>query len=335
MKRRCALVLLVMTAACGETPERPVSGVFEAARSCAAPITPEGRNPDGRHLKEGRRFRAVAVAGDPPSRYRVAVKRAEETACRWVDAACGAFTPSQPPVRRAHTLALSWQPAFCESRTGQGKAECKSQTPQRPDAGRLSLHGLWPQHDDYCGVPAETVCLDHDPSRWPELPKVDLTPALRSRLEAWMPGAAAHESARGPKTSAFHLHEWWKHGTCYDGDAQRYFDRSLDYLAQVDAGAFGALLKARLADGGAIAPEEAYQAVERDFGPAARDRVLFTCWDLKDDGRYFFGEIWLSLDGEADPEASVKTLIQTAPPLTRRSSHECDRPFIVDPAGLQ
>src|SRR3546814_10932851 len=49
-------------------------------------------------------------------------------------------------------LAVSWQPAFCETRPA--KPECVTQDEDRFDASHFALHGLWPQPrgNVYCGV---------------------------------------------------------------------------------------------------------------------------------------------------------------------------------------
>src|SRR3546814_5265076 len=49
-------------------------------------------------------------------------------------------------------LAVSWQPAFCETRPA--KPECVTQDEDRFDASHFALHGLWPQPrgNVSCGV---------------------------------------------------------------------------------------------------------------------------------------------------------------------------------------
>ncbi len=85
---------------------------------------------------------------------------------RWVAVDCGTIdgaqaAPPAPPSRPQasgpkprYTLAVSWQPAFCEARTRT--PECRSQTPGRFDASHFSLHGLWPEpyENVFCGVSA-------------------------------------------------------------------------------------------------------------------------------------------------------------------------------------
>ena len=125
-----------------------------------------------------------------------------------------------------HLLALSWQPAFCETRPG--KAECR-----QLNAGelpvtetQLSVHGLWPQPEGnvYCGVPAGARRARQGVAvgRPAGARRSTTTPARRSRVA--MPGTA----------SFLERHEWIKHGTCHRGagGADEYFD---DTLALADA----------------------------------------------------------------------------------------------------
>jgi ribonuclease T2 len=119
-----------------------------------------------------------------------------------------------------HVLAVSWQPAFCETRPRL--PECRSQTADRFDASNFALHGLWPQprSQAYCGVDERTVAQDKR-RRWRDLPWERLDDDLWSRLRQAMPGTR----------SGLHKHEWIKHGTCYDGaGAAEYFEDSLKLL---------------------------------------------------------------------------------------------------------
>jgi ribonuclease T2 len=109
-------------------------------------------------------------------------------------------------------LALSWQPAFCE--TKPTKIECRDQSADSFEAGNLALHGLWPQprDNDYCGVSPEVEQIDQA-KRWDELPPVALSAETRKALAEQMPGYASN----------LHLHEWYKHGTCYSNSPEEYF----------------------------------------------------------------------------------------------------------------
>ncbi|MCZ7673246.1 MAG: hypothetical protein M5U34_42080 [Chloroflexi bacterium] len=94
-----------------------------------------------------------------------------------------------------YVLALSWQPAFCESQSR--KPECASQTRDRYDATNFVLHGLWPnQADDpshsfaYCAQPSALVSADKA-GEWCELPDLALSTAVAHDLSLYMPGVAS------------------------------------------------------------------------------------------------------------------------------------------------
>jgi len=123
-------------------------------------------------------------------------------------------------------LAISWQPGFSESRPGI--PECRTQTPERYDASRFSLHGLWPQPGNrtYCSVsPAE---MRRDATRrWKRLESLQLPADMRQRLEKVMPGTLSY----------LHRHEWIKHGTCYADTPENYYRDSLLLIDQINASA--------------------------------------------------------------------------------------------------
>jgi len=106
----------------------------------------------------------------------------------------------------AYTLALSWEPTFCEGKPAA--PECASQSSNRFDASNLALHGLWPDRDGnashvygYCGADAAEQALDR-PATWCRLPEPTLSAETRGALAAAMPGAA----------SCLDRHEWVRHG---------------------------------------------------------------------------------------------------------------------------
>src|SRR5438552_1569673 len=77
---------------------------------------------------------------------------------RWVKVSCGhlsgssaATAPAAPGAqgkpagsgKPEYVFALSWQSAFCETKSN--KTECRAQNPNEFDATNFTLHGLWPQ----------------------------------------------------------------------------------------------------------------------------------------------------------------------------------------------
>lgn len=191
--------------------EEPMAGTFRAGRSCEALVSIRKDTNPG-HVITGPGITYVLLAGNQKkaTHYRIVIPDADPPE-RWVPAACGKVMPPAPgtpdaaappaqqakPVSRDYVLALSWQPAFCE--TSSQKRECRWQTAQRYDANYLSLHGLWPQPASlaYCDLP-DTVRRAGEGGRWKDIPPVDLSLSTRADLERMMPGSQ----------SLLERHEW-------------------------------------------------------------------------------------------------------------------------------
>src|SRR5262245_55310978 len=95
----------------------------------------------------------------------------------------------ETPSFSHYVLALSWQPAFCE--THDNKPECRAMDGADFAAGNLALHGLWPSDTptdgpSYCGVSA-SIRPDDEPARWCELPQTELSAVTRASLQHVMP----------------------------------------------------------------------------------------------------------------------------------------------------
>jgi ribonuclease T2 len=217
--------------------------------------------------------------------------------------------------RTQYVLAISWQPAFCETRPN--RPECETQTNDRFDAGNFALHGLWPQprSRDYCGVDARTVEQDED-GDWAELPEPELSPGLREELETVMPGTQ----------SALDRHEWIKHGTCYEGDAEAYFQDSIDMLKAINSSEVRELFSEAI--GEQLTQEEVRSAFDKAFGTGAGERVRLACTD--DDGRRLINELTVGLTGDIDGPESFSDRIMAARP----TDGGCNG-GIVDPVGEQ
>ncbi|GHD61837.1 hypothetical protein GCM10017083_49750 [Thalassobaculum fulvum] len=214
----------------------------------------------------------------------------------------------------ALVLAVSWQPAFCETRPE--KPECTSQTADRYDASHLSLHGLWPEPRDnvYCGVGAAVRATD-EAGRWQDLPAIGLTEATRTGLERAMPGSR----------SFLHRHEWIKHGTCYGTSPETYFADSLRLLAELNASAVRALLADGI--GRVVTGRAVRKRFDAAFGAGAGNRVELICRRVG--ARRLLVEMRIGLAGPVTENRSLAELLAGAP----------DRPpgcgsGIVDRAGI-
>lgn len=215
-----------------------------------------------------------------------------------------------------YVLALSWQPAFCETRPD--RPECVSQTRERFDAANFSLHGLWPQprRKAYCKVDPDQIALDKA-GKWKELKPIALEPATRAELDRVMPGTQ----------SGLELHEWLRHGTCYhNASAQQYFADSLALMRALNASSVRALFAANI--GKEITANAIQLAFDEAFGADAGKRIRILC--KRDGSRRIITEITLGLTGELRDESGLAQLIAAAPP----TSTGCPG-GIVDAPGFQ
>jgi len=195
-------------------------------------------------------------------------------------------------------LAVSWQPAFCETRPE--KPECTSQTEDRFDASHFALHGLWPQPREnvYCDVPAAVRNLD-EAGRWQALPALALTEATRAALDRMMPGSR----------SALDRHEWIKHGSCYSADAERYFADSLRLLDELNRSAVRDLFTGAI--GEALSARDIRAAFDEAFGDGAGRRVHVACRRVG--FRRLIVELTVNLAGPITADRGLATLLRDAP----------------------
>ncbi len=269
--------------------------------------------------------------------FQMAVPGAPVTADRWVHVDCGVHVvkadtatdsgPSGPVVvnpppgteSEHHLLALSWQPAFCESRPG--KTECK----QLNDGllpvteTQLSIHGLWPQPrgNDYCGVPKALINLDKA-RRWSELPEVPLDPETREALEVAMPGTA----------SFLERHEWIKHGTCHlgAGGADEYYRDTLILTDAINNSAIGDFFAEHV--GAEVHTQEIRDKFDEVFGAGAGQRVQFQC--AGDGGRTLIQELKIHMRGVIAEDADPSELLLAGDTVSLGCSSG-----VIDPSGLQ
>ena len=251
------------------------------------------------------------------SHYRIRTDNGD----RWVATSCGdRVVRAAPtgPVAAGYVLALSLQPAFCESTAGRGKIECATQTADRYDASHLSLHGLWPQPRDnvHCGVAAADLDNDRSSTTWERLPAVELSPETRRRLDRVMPGTR----------SGLDRHEWIKHGTCYAGTQEAYFAASVRLVDEINATAVPTLFAAHV--GREIEADAIRAAFDAAFGPGAGERVTVGCHS--DGDRRLIRELLIGLAGTISPGTRIGDLMRAAPPRPDGCPGG-----IVDPVGLQ
>jgi ribonuclease T2 len=257
-------------------------------------------NPGNIRLIPQQTYPVVGKNRDDASHYLLRIENAEPPT-RWVPVQCGqllgASAPVNPinPVNQDYLLALSWQPSFCE--TKPDKSECRSQTAQRFDATNLVLHGLWPQ-GLYCNVSSEIKELDQ-PETWSELPPIDLSEETRNALATKMPGFA----------SSLHLHEWYKHGTCYSDSPEEYFQESIALLDQVNSSSVRNLFASRI--GNFLSSNEIREQFDEAFNEGAGSKVQVQCKrDIDEDRDNMVVELQINLKGDIQPDTPIATLLE-------------------------
>ena len=209
---------------------------------------------------------------------------------------CGMALPAETE-ESSYVLALSWQPAFCESDNGAGKTECRWLDVGDWAASHFTLHGLWPTADrngdgrmdvadDYCLPPesrARAVALDK--SDWRNLPAVTLPSDLQQRLSVVMPGTA----------SRLERHQWIKHGTCSGLSAPRYFAAGVALTEAVAGTELGSFISARMGED--VARGDVLAALAAEFGKSSTRALQLIC--RKDEGVSVLSELRLRLRANA------------------------------------
>jgi ribonuclease T2 len=300
-----AVSLLTITAASAQIA---VTGAFKASKACPAlQSIRNGTNPGDVKLELGQSYPLIAKNKQDATHYLVAIDGASPRE-RWVEVGCGdvggATTPTPTPTSAGgggatatHVLDVSWEPAFCE---GHGeKAECQRETEQSFEATHFSLHGLWPQPKGhyYCGV--DRTLKDADKrNHWGDLPEPDLSAATRDRLAAVMPGVL----------SGLERHEWIKHGTCYGGDANTYFNRAAELAEQLNASAARELFAGKI--GQSVSLADIRGAFDAAFGAGAGARVVVDCPPNSGE----VSELVIYLAGDVNGSAPLADLIHAAAP---------------------
>jgi ribonuclease T2 len=290
-----------------------------------------------------RAYNMIARNATPGTHWQIRIPGAPVTESRWVPMSCGVFAPKSAlviaggapgpgpapgnglaPDSIEYVLAASWQPAFCASPAGRNKAECLSQTADRFDATHFSLHGLWP--DDLDDKQIFPCYCDRGPPRscrgtQARDTSIALSQAVMSELQVVMPGMQ----------SGLHLHEWPKHGACYEDDKtgadadatpDEYFTEVLALMRQLNASPVRALFAEHL--GKVLSREEIEAAFDQAFGTGAAERVIIKC--NGSGANAVISELWIGLKGDITATSDLASLILAAPPAaTATNDRSCAR----------
>ncbi len=324
-------------------PATTLDGYFIALKSCQAFHSKNKQTNPGDVKTTEMMAYVVKALNKPNGDYlQIVVPDAPVVEERWVSVSCGVHVvdAQQAAVDSAsfdnaemkpttsltsstesseNVLALSWQPAFCESKPN--KAECKALNKGRLPITeqQLSIHGLWaqPRSNVYCGVPKSIQALDKD-RRWDQLPELELSDNVKEDLGIAMPGTA----------SLLERHEWIKHGTCHRGvgGAEEYYADTLAVTQRINDSVVAEFLASQV--GELVSTQTIRDKFDEAFGAKTGERVQFHCGS--DQGRVLLQELTIHLSGTIDEDANIGALMRAA----KSVSLGCPE-GVIDPAGLQ
>jgi len=297
----------------------PLEGYLIAEQNCPAfHSIKKSTNPGDITLTKGMAYAVTGKNKSNATHYLIEIEGTEVNR-RWVETSCGKLLidckqktlfKSKPAAQHTYLLAVSWQPAFCQ--THQQKPECSSQTPERYDAKHFALHGLWPQPrgNAYCNVGSKEKAIDRN-KHWHLLAPLNLSDQLFENLLVVMPGVASH----------LHRHEWIKHGTCYSHSPETYYKHSLLLMDQLNQSAVRDFMVDNI--GKSVTTAAIRSQFDAAFGEGTGDKVNVRC------KKGMIEELWINLQGEIDEETPMSTLLKAA----QSAKASCDE-GLVDPAGF-
>jgi len=212
-------------------------------------------------------------------------------------------------------LAASWQPAFCESNSGEGKKECVTETNDRFDATHFTLHGLWPQPrgNYYCMVSANDKHNDEN-HNWDNLPEPALSSQARTELDKIMPGTQSN----------LQRHEWIKHGTCFGTGPEAYFRTAESLIGQLNNSELQRLVANNV--GKEVGTADLQSAFEQTFGSGSAGALSIEC--SKDGGRTLISGISINLQGVLDQATKLQSVLD----LSQHPKPQCTQ-GVIDPVG--
>jgi len=221
-----------------------------------------------------------------------------------------------------YVLALSWQPAFCE--TQPTKEECETQAAGRFDANNFALHGLWPNiigDDDhtysYCDV-TQGVIQQDKAGDWCNMPQLSLSDSVWQDLTVSMPGTA----------SCLENHEWYKHGVCAGMSPEAYFALTNALVTRFAETDFNHYVAGRIGDD--VARRDLLSQFDAEFGDGASDFLSLRCTKLNGVSLLTEIQIMLQLDLATLDDFTTLFPDERIPP-----AGNCPQTFKVDQVGLR
>ncbi|MFV1984823.1 MAG: ribonuclease T [Thiohalomonadales bacterium] len=304
------------------------TGTFTATKTCQAYVSKSKRsNPDKTQLKIKKKytiFEANRVVN--PEWYRIRVQDANPVE-RWVLKACGAVnitgggnTPvdgkkcQTAGLEDSYKLALSWQPAFCE--THRDKPECSITSVKTYQARNFTLHGLWPNKKS-CGT-GYGFCgeVKSKPGDFCDYPILSLITEVRNELELVMPSAKSG--------SCLQRHQWYKHGTCQTKwSIDGYNTIAIDLARQFNESGIAYFISRNI--GKQVSEADFFKRVNCSLGANAHKRLNIKCKNGN------LVDIYINLPVDIKKGENLAELL-------KRSGEDfksnCNGSFKIDPIGF-
>lgn len=311
----------------------PISGKITATQTCEAYVSKNKRtNPDHTRLVVKQEyFIFEANKSTNPDWYRVRIQSARPPE-RWVSINCGTVklasggggglggggqreTCNTPGLEDSFVLALSWQPAFCD--THRNKPECRIDDKKSYQARNFTLHGLWPnkascgKNYGYCGE------VRNSPGDFCDYPMLPLFTEVRAELGVVMPSAAAG--------SCLQRHEWFKHGTCQlDWSMDKYFETAVELTKQFNESGIAYYVSRNI--GKTVSEKDFINKVDCAQGAGAHKRLELTCKSGN------LVDVYIHLPGTIKQSDDLGMLLQQA---QGNFKSNCGGQFKIDPIGFQ
>lgn len=320
-------VLLLFSVSCWASTA--ATGTITATVGCEAYVSKNKRtNPDHTKLVIDQTYTVFEVnRASNPGWYRIRVQDVNPKE-RWVAKHCGTIDVeigtggrveptnacNTPGLEDSYKLALSWQPAFCE--THRDKPECRVTDRKSYQARNFTLHGFWPNKKScgtrygYCGE------VRSKPGHFCDYPALSLITEVRSSLEEVMPSARAG--------SCLQRHEWHKHGTCQtQWSIDDYHEISVDLTQQFNESGIAYFISRNI--GEQVNETDFFKKVDCAFGDNAHKRMQIKCKDGN------LVDIYINLPMDIKKDEDLGVAIQRAGTDFKSS---CNGSFKIDPIGF-
>lgn len=305
----------------------PLQGRFTATQACEVfQSFRRQTNPGDVRLTPGMIYTALETnQRSNPVSIRIRVDDASPPK-RWTELGCGLLDPVPSPIpdrpdnantscrtpglADSYVLALSWQPAFCETRPQ--KPECSVRDPQSFQANHFTLHGLWPNKHS-CGT-SYGMC-DRAVARrsaFCDYPALALSPTTREQLEVRMPSAK--------HGSCLQRHEWYKHGTCQTTmDVDAYYQISIRLTDQFNDSGVAAFMASHI--GREVRTADFLAIFDQAYGENGHRALTLKCQ------RNQLVDVYVHLKHPVTTSARLSDLIAHQ---GRQLTNRCGESFFVD-----